>query len=62
MAQYLLLDKDRKAMNCMEWDGATEFIMPEGAVSFVKYGGPFVAGWTWNGECLLDPSITAGEP
>ena len=62
MAQYLLLDKDRKAVNCMDWDGTTEFIMPEGATSFVKYDGPFVLGWTWNGAELFDPSLLEQPP
>ena len=62
MANYLLLDKDRKAISAMDWDGVTEFTMPEGAVGFVKYDGPFFPGWTWNGTALFDPSLIEQPP
>lgn len=58
MAQYLLLDKDRKAVNVMEWDGVTEFIMPEGSVGFVLYEGPYIPNATWNGSELVEQPQT----
>lgn len=61
MAQYLLLDKDRVAVNATEWDGVSEFIMPEGAVGFVRYDGVFASGWAWDGEKLVDPNPPVAE-
>lgn len=62
MAQYLLLDKDRNAVNAMEWDGVSEYILQPGAAGLVRYDGPYFAGWAWNGKELADPNAAPAAP
>jgi hypothetical protein len=59
MANYLLLDKDRKAINVIEWDGKTEHVMGEGVVSLVQYDGPFFPDGIFDGANVIDPNSTA---
>ena len=62
MAAYLLLDKDRKAINVIEWDGRTEHALSEGVVSLLQYDGPFFPGGVFNGTEIVDPNPPAPAP
>lgn len=63
MATYLLLDKDRRAINVIEWDGASEHaIAGDGVVSFVRFDGAFREGWAFDGAGLVDPSPPPEAP
>jgi hypothetical protein len=55
-------DKDRKAINAIEWDGKTEYaIISEGVVSFVQYDGPFFPGGLFDGAIVIDPNAPPPE-
>jgi hypothetical protein len=56
MAAYLLLDKDRKAINVIEWDAISEHVMGEGVVSLVQYDGVFHSGGVFDGGKIVDPN------
>jgi hypothetical protein len=57
MATYLLLDKDRRAVNVIEWDERSDH--DHGAHDRVKYDGTFYQGGLFDGEKVINPDPDA---
>jgi hypothetical protein len=55
MATHLLLDKDRRAINVIEWDGITEHLKGDDVAECVPYEGSFNHGWVFDGTELVNP-------
>ena len=53
---YLILDKDNKAINCISWEEGIPFILQEGAETIVEYAGPFFPDWIYDNGELKDPN------
>jgi hypothetical protein len=61
MPQYLLLDRERKALNLIEWDGKSEHVIGEGVASLVRYDGVFHPNGTFDGTAVSNPNAPPEE-
>jgi hypothetical protein len=56
-----LLDKDRKAINVIEWDGAIAHAVHEDEVERFPYDGLFFVGSVFDGETVSNPNPVSTE-
>lgn len=54
MASYLIIDKNQKAANLIEWDGQHDISFLD--AQLVPFTGTWDAGWAWAGGKCVDPN------